>query len=1015
MFSPLYFDKVDRDLLCMVNSALDRGEGLENKVFNANLHPHGILELASTHEFRVAHAVINLLSNLSAGQAEDRLQALRALHDEVLHSAQTPFRYNTGRVLIQIMKEIVRSRHDEPSQIKLVHDFRRAASGNPRIVRHFLDHFRLLEMPEEWNQLTVDHHVHDANTKGRKNPTHLIMDAWVKGIRVLTVIYYNYVEPAVARELLYAAEIMGISVRLGLEFSACFRGQLVSFAWAPRGFSDTESFLAFLDEKPVLELMAEGRKASKWVETQVLQTLDKWNADMRLELMREVGVQLPVISREEFLGYVRTGQASLLHLAELLHRTCLPVFQESARCWQLEMETASPEQRQLLERRIERMDAITPEVIQDTWLSEPITDQICSVGSSGDITDCLDPAIPPIMRMSVTELLDWLTSLRSGFRITLQLADLRTEDVLELLWDAGGHFTHLELFNLKEWQEGRLKHLEAINEVQRALNGGSVLRLKQLIRGMIRRMESSRKPEDEIRCQKFRNILRNIPTLQAPYKVSPLGSRIGTDSTSNSSIRHGMGLAVLPTLPRGARRQLANKSVSFSPARVPVNLSLLQRCTWSDQPRPTSPWGGRLHALLRFIPGLGKLGMCKTTEWVPTVSTIHKNNSNLITMGGGMSGSLDNGLRRLPEDKAAQHAKPGLAYLRTRYANLLKVLVGFIPALLVFSQTQEWWFLAIFGAPIWFAITGLRNIAQAVLGGGGLRQNSMLRWNNYVNWTRICDSLMFTGLSVVLLEFGVRSLLLENLLGFTVGNHFVVVFSIIACANGFYIASHNIFRGFPKEAIIGNLFRSVLAIPISVVYYDLIFEGIDFMGIADPAAFLQPGAAIISKAASDTIAGLIEGFADRRNNRRLRNWDYSTKLAHLFDCYSRMELAFPDVNMLVMLSKPRDLIALLSGEHRNMLHALIINALDLMYLWMYQPYAQQTLVSAIRNMTQEERILLYRSQLILMEVRDVSQLFVDGLVGQNFARALSFYLDSHTYYIRDIHRHCSLAHNRRGR
>jgi len=30
---------------------------------------------------------------------------------------------------------------------------------------------------EEWNQISFDDHVHDANTKGRKSSTHLIMDA----------------------------------------------------------------------------------------------------------------------------------------------------------------------------------------------------------------------------------------------------------------------------------------------------------------------------------------------------------------------------------------------------------------------------------------------------------------------------------------------------------------------------------------------------------------------------------------------------------------------------------------------------------------------------------------------------------------------------------------------------------------------------------------------------------------------------------------------------------------------
>lgn len=44
----------------------------------------------------MAHAVINLLGNLEAGGAPDRLMALRILRDEVLHSARTPFRVQYG-------------------------------------------------------------------------------------------------------------------------------------------------------------------------------------------------------------------------------------------------------------------------------------------------------------------------------------------------------------------------------------------------------------------------------------------------------------------------------------------------------------------------------------------------------------------------------------------------------------------------------------------------------------------------------------------------------------------------------------------------------------------------------------------------------------------------------------------------------------------------------------------------------------------------------------------------------
>lgn len=295
---------------------------------------------------------------------------------------------------------------------------------------------------------------------------------------------------------------------------------------------------------------------------------------------------------------------------------------------------------------------------------------------------------------------------------------------------------------------------------------------------------------------------------------------------------------------------------------------------------------------------------------------------------------------------------------------------------MTFLYTQEWWVLAWFGAPLWFLITGLRNIPQAILGGGGMWSRSLLRWNDYVSWTRVCDSLLYTGLSVPLLEYFIRVLLLEDGLGLTVKDHQFLVFSIIAGANSIYISLHNIYRGFPKEAIIGNLFRSLLAIPVSVFYNDVLALFLPFFTTADPLLILEPGAAIISKTASDTVAAIIEGLADWRNNRRLRYWDYETKLQRLFDCYAKLELAFPDQDILSLLSRPEEFTRLTSTEARSLQVESIINALDLMYFWLYQPCAQQTLTSILRTMTREERVIVARSQGILSRVREVSQLFV---------------------------------------
>ena len=112
MNQSLRFDKKDRDLLVKINEVIDSGNvsSAEQETFRTSLHPHGIQNMVSTHEERMAMAEVNLLQRLNDGTGvEARLSALKTLHEEVLYSAQTPFRFNTSRVLIQLMKEIVRA------------------------------------------------------------------------------------------------------------------------------------------------------------------------------------------------------------------------------------------------------------------------------------------------------------------------------------------------------------------------------------------------------------------------------------------------------------------------------------------------------------------------------------------------------------------------------------------------------------------------------------------------------------------------------------------------------------------------------------------------------------------------------------------------------------------------------------------------------------------------------------------------------------------------------------------
>ena len=364
-WSDIYFDKQDRDILALVNRILESHCGAsEDCLFDPNLHPHGIKEMVATPVSRMAYAVINLLRNLEAGgtQARDRLLALQTLYDEVLNSAHSALRRNTARVLMQIMKSMVRAHGQRLAQLKLAHDFRRVVQGTPRVVRRMLARYHLPEMPETWNQLAFDDHVYDANTKGRKTPTHLIMDAWIKGLRTLTVAYEYWVDPEAAREILRAAEITGIAVRIGLEFQVPFYDRFASLFWIPRGFSSNEDFLEFLHSPKVAAMMAQGREVLRWRRERVLRVLAAWNELQRPQLAEAWGVPVPELTVEDFLRFVGRGQPSALHLAECLHRHVLPSARERAA-------KLAGQEGEAVRAELETLENLGPDAITDNWLS----------------------------------------------------------------------------------------------------------------------------------------------------------------------------------------------------------------------------------------------------------------------------------------------------------------------------------------------------------------------------------------------------------------------------------------------------------------------------------------------------------------------------------------------------------------------------------------------------------------------------------------------------------------------
>ena len=1022
-----YYDKQDCSLVQMVGSVMGLPTGdaylapLSN-LFDPALHPNGIKRLAVSREERIAYAVVNLLESLEEGSREKRLEALATLHDEVLYSALTEFRTNTARVLIQIMKQMVRARGNPPLQEKLAHDFRMASSGNPRVVRKLLASYNLLEMPENGSQITFDNHVHDSHTKGRKSPTHLIMDAWVKGIKALTVVYYNHVEAGAARELLEAARIMGINVRIGIEFTCKVYNRRASFIWAPYDFASTQEFIDFLHKPAVEHLMREGYDVSLFREGIIFELLDNFNR-MHLEGMnREYNIKLAPLDRDEFDRFVARGQASRLHLAEFIFRKMVPLMEARSLELAEERRKAALNRAEGIDALLHKMNELTPEDIQYGCLSPE---------ANPDVPDPDNPPgnmpQPALMRRDITSMVRWVSDLHVNSDIVLTLSGLGVEDTVEILYDCEGLISHIELFNYKDYMIGRSPQIRRINMLQDAINHGKVIVIKRILRRIVRTLKNT-EGEDYRRVAKFEKILRNIPRLQSFYATRALGSRLGSDSTGRSKRFFGMGLAFLKTLPTQARHAIAHRHGLH--LQLPVHSLVYPRVDYLPK-TDYGILGKRLSLMLAHIPGLSSLEYNKKKRWVVrSNSTKFTTQGNVITLG---STGGDNSILRAKFPPAEDPPSPsgrelGLFYLNTHLKNILKVLIGLTVATLTFLYTQNWWLLAFFGGAIWLAITSLRNIVQSVLGGGGLKRPSTLHWRDYVNWTRVCDSLFYTGFSVPLLELLTRVLFLQDLLGVNADSHPLLAYTVMSLVNGCYITGHNVYRGLPREAAIGNMFRSALAIPTAVLFSAVFSEVLILFGVAEGVAGLMVihGATVISKLSSDTVAAVIEGLADRANNRRHRVFDYTLKLRQMFDTFTELELSFPDQDVLEVLKDPKIVLgwgvdgkgacmpqatapyagpqsgggsSASNDEAMRFERTLIINALDLMYFWYYQPRARDVLRGVLRKMSLEERTIFMRCQDVLEREHEISLMVVDGMLGRNFSKALSFYLDRWKPYL----------------
>ena len=957
-FAKLLFDKADYRLVDALSELESKEKRVKkySKLLESNFHSRGIKELASPQENRLISAMLNFAEACQYGSStsEERIQSLRSLREEVLDGIHSPLHLNTARVVLQILKVLLfnRERLGRTEMLKLVHDLRTALLGQPRFIRAQLRKYQLLEMPESWNQITFDYHVHDSSTKGRKTPAHLIMDAWIKGIRKLQVVYYDAIPRPAVRELLETARIMEIDIRIGVEFVTHWQNRRVPLIWAPRGFIGNKGFLKFLDRKDVVKFLDSKTTASDTNRQFVISCLKKFEKHHLTDFNARFETKLKKVTIKDFLH--STGKSE-----PTLHALIGYIFRQAE---------AGGNGKELTFQAVEEFFAAAGIIARKT--------QAKSASSP---------------KLSPRELIDQLNEISPGFRLTLNLSGLTLVEVIQLLYDCRGQINYLEIFNAKDQLAGVFRDDPEINELRTVLNDGNVVRLKQIVRDILEELrQDGKKHAGSIAA--LEKIGGDLSGFIGMYSEHKLKARIGSDSTEFSTIYPKMGFAVLSTLPRTARKRLRRDHFDVLPVSEEV-----VKCRASLPVK--NPF--RLNLLARFLPG--KWFRAVRKYWI-----VNDDASRIGLRGNIVSLSP----RILPEQTSSKKLLSGIGdywlYLNSNLKIALKITGGFIPAFLSFMLTKDWWVLTWFGAVIWFGITGTRNVIQSVLGGGGIRRSSLLKWNDFISWQRVADSLFYTGFSVPLLDYVVKTVMMKNAFGITAEQSPVILFTCMATINGLYISGHNRLRGLPASAASGNFFRSFLSIPLAVAF-NFIFQGILVAcGVAGVAVILQQWAAVVSKTASDTVAGFIEGFADRNKNLSMRISDYLAKSKSIFSIYSRLELLFPDKDVLTLIDAPKQLIKDIAGEGPDLKNTMIINALDLMYFRMYQPQALNALKLILQRMSKEERKIFLHSQLILKREKEISQLFIDGIAGRNFNRALAFYLNYYPQYLAEIRHGYSL-------
>ncbi len=329
----LSFSREVRSLVEVLNTEIAAPEKV---VFRPISHPAGFARLVTKRRLTIAEAYIKLVSLCQSPDYMSRIEALQVLVHHVWHSKNLSMPLNTARVQIALMKNAVKKRGNRRAQLELMSDFARASYGQTSVIRRLLRELDLIEVPETGENLSAmklgwDDHVHDSMTEGRKSPSQLVLDAFIKGISRITAAYYDIASQQTYEEIFLAGKILGIRVQVGIEFSVGQKYARRHYLYVPPQGYEYGCLRRFLDENetrlaPFLQGLQENAARRHATVVDLLNVFNRTGLPKFNESYSELdALQMAPLSWESVENVTTKGQANRIHLGQLIYQTMRPV------------------------------------------------------------------------------------------------------------------------------------------------------------------------------------------------------------------------------------------------------------------------------------------------------------------------------------------------------------------------------------------------------------------------------------------------------------------------------------------------------------------------------------------------------------------------------------------------------------------------------------------------------------------------------------------------------------------